>query len=645
MELASASEAWKSYSEIVFTKMEEYLWDMQCENGQSAKECIDDTYAFAYKHLGHAMRKSGESYLDHAHRSVLLLLEVRPSLQTIQLCLLHDIPKMVEHWEKDVLKVFGQKSVVRLKKFWAIRKIHDFSDSNDDMEVLREMLLVLADDIEVIMVKLVTRLDSMTTVSSMPRSKQKKIATEVLYIFAPIASRMGMYGLKIRLEDEAFKLLWPKTYARVDAERTALIKKNSTLLDEAKEKLSKIMLTQGISGSIYHRIKNVYSIARKLQKKGFTHVAEIHDFFALRFILSTKEECYKLLGYIHEYFPPVPGRIKDYIALPKANRYMSLHTTVLGLYSRNPSRSVEIQLRTKDMDEIAEYGIASHVNYKDGIKEKAVVSWQNKLADFSRSFSETGQIDTLTEKNDKGFQDIFEKIYVLTPAGEIITLPKGATALDFAYSVHTDIGHGCVAAKVNGEVAALDAVLNSGDRVDITTRKGQKPSASFLLYVRTASARNKIRQYFRSLDHSQIERRGRELLQRYLVGQKSNLSSDAFLSLYIDKHKGKKSRSLLISEIGSGELLPKTMYRSVVGVKKKAPKVNKMRATANTRKLVIAGSPYMPFTVAGCCTGKIEELSGDDLIAYLNVRQEIRVHRKTCPHLGKDPKRMLQVAT
>lgn len=637
----TGEQPWRTYYEETYDGVRLYMSFAELRS-KSVAQHLESAYAFIYNTLIKHERKNGESYFLHAHRSVKNLLDLSPTLETILLCLLHDVPKLEPELLPEIKKIFGEVVYQKVEKFLAIRKVHETSKYNSDTHIMMELLLALADDLEVILVKFATRLDSLTTLGSLPKDRQSRIASEALYIFAPLATRMGIYSIKVRLEDESFKVLYPKTYLRIERERDELISSNATLLDEAKGKLTDLMMTHGISGAVYHRIKSIYSIATKMHKKNVAHVADLYDIFALRFVLASKEECYKLLGYVHATYPPLPGRIKDYIALPKENNYQSLHTTIVGIYDKNPSRSVEVQIRTQRMDDVAEYGIASHVGYKDPEERRRVKEqWQRKLEYYKKSFHEHGQLDNISSEMNQGFQYMFEKIYVLTPSHEVISLPKGATALDFAYAIHTDIGHQCIAAKVNGIVASLDSSLRSGDTVEIVTRKGHIPTATSLLYAKTAGARNKIRQFLRSQDSEGYTVMGQAILDKYLREHGSAVAVSEAVARYTKERGSNQRADHVLSEIGRGRLNPS----QILPLKSSHRVVKKKKAGGEKMKLAIAGSPYMPFSIAGCCKTKVSNLPVEELVAYVNMKQEIKVHARSCRFLGNDHDRWLDVSS
>jgi len=471
-------------------------------SGSISDKKIQKVYEFAEEALSGFKRLSGDGVIDHVLETAKILSTLKVDEPTLIAALLHEIPQYTEYKVADIEKRFGSEVsqlVAAFEKIGAVKAISHIDDS--EMDTLRKMFLAMAKDLRVVLIKLADRLHNLQTLNHLSTAKQKKIARETMEIFVPIASRLGVYTLRSTLEDLCFKYLNEREYKNIQEQLKRLGKKRKHSIDEITSIISKFIDDQGLKGAVSGRFKNTYSIYKKLKQKGKTSIDDIHDIFALRIILVSnfnsdgKEDLsnlYKLIGHIHNKWKPLPGRFKDYVGFPKPNGYKSLHTTIIGIAPYSLKEPVEIQIRTERMHEEAEYGIASHWLYKESkgssaeIKQKAQIDWIKSLAD----------LDAVNSLKFDLFQD---RIFVFTPKGEVKDLPKGATPIDFAYSVHTDLGNKCVMAKIQGSIVPLNYKLNNGEVVEIITKVNSSPKLEWLSIVKTQSARNKIKSFFKDV--------------------------------------------------------------------------------------------------------------------------------------------------
>lgn len=606
---------------------------------REAWEALRKTFEYAYDAYLPYQRKNGEPVFQHVTRSLENLMLVHPDISTIQLCLLHEIFERNLATPEEIREKFGDVVCNLILHFSDLYKIRMTNSLANQVENLRQMLLVLADDIRVILVKLSTRLDGMASVSELTPEKQKRIANEILQIYGPISARLGVYALKTKLEDAAFAILEPEMYGKIKSTLETELKENADIIEVCKQQIQNVLKQHRMKGVVHGRVKSIYSIASKMKDKHLEHVSELYDIFALRVIVPTKEDCYRIFGYIHEQCFPIAKRIKDYISLPKTNQYQSLHTTVTGLYPKNPLRPVEIQIRTQWMDDIAEYGIASHSGYKErgNMRNESYEEWQKRLAELNKDFATKGRF---LENESKEIGQLIEKVFVIAANGEIQALPKGATPLDFAYAVDNDMGTHCVSAVVNGSIVPLSYALKTGDIVEITTRADHVPSNTSLLYAQTLYARKKIKNYLNSLHRDTHIADGKkrladQLFELHLPKLEENLE---LLDRYFhdDKVHSFQEREDILFKIGCGEL------KTLKVIKKIFPEAfihdvyaqNTSPENAPVHdKLEIGGHSNIHFLYAGCCNAQLAMNKHEPLVAYINQRHEIRLHRKDCHFL------------
>lgn len=605
--------------------------------------------AYEYAKAAHSgqVRQSGEPYIIHPIQVAGILAGLRMDPHTVATGFLHDVVEDTPVTLEDLKKEFGPDVAMLVDGVTKLGKIHYKSHEEQLAENHRKMLLAMAQDLRVIMVKLADRLHNMRTLKHLREDKQRRIAKETLEIYAPLAHRLGMSRIKWELEDTALRYLNPKQYYRIvhlmqtkRQEREEYIERTVAQIKSATEELN-------ISAEIYGRPKHIYSIYHKMkdQKKQFD---EIYDLLAIRVIVDSIKDCYAVLGVVHTKWKPMPGRFKDYIAMPKANMYQSLHTTVIG----PEGRPVEIQIRTEEMHEIAEFGVAAHWAYKEGRKEKVD---DNEVAQQLSLFHEILELqDESYDASDfmesvKG--DIFsDKVYVFTPKGDVTELPKGSGPLDFAYSIHTEIGNKTTGAKVNGKMVQLDYKLKNGDIIEVLTSPNSfGPSRDWLNMVATSKARNKIKRFFKVQDRELNIAKGKE--QVVAVLNDMNFNPKEFLS------KKKMQESLerfnynteadLYAAIGYGELSAQIFANRLTEKERHQREVDRQKQEVEdllnkpTKKepekmkirheggIVIQGVDNLLIRLSRCCN----PVPGDEIVGYVTKGRGISIHRKDCPNV------------
>lgn len=456
-------------------------------------EIIWKTYIFAREAHGSQMRKSGDPYITHPLEAAKILATLKPDIVSIQACILHDVIEDTERTEEEISEIFGEdvaKICQGVSKLAAIK----YKGEERSIESLRKMLFAMVDDLRVIIVKLADRLHNMKTLGfhSNP-AKQERIAIETLNIYAPIADRLGIFSFKEALETECFKILHPEDYAYIVSELAKLCNEQKIFLEQTETKIREIIGDDIPVLSIGHRVKSPYSIFKKISRKDeYSDVDDLYDLFAVRVITDNVRHCYEVLGILHTAFIPMPKRFKDYIALPKENGYQSLHTTVMGLFPELRKQPTEIQIRTEKMHDQAENGVAAHFAYsesgKSGIAQDSY--WVNSIKNILSENKESGEF-----MSDMKVNIFSDQIFVFTPKGDVINLPKGSTPIDFAYSIHSDIGNTISIAKADGKIVPLDYQLKNGEVVSIIRDKNKKPRPIWLSSVATSKAREYIRQF------------------------------------------------------------------------------------------------------------------------------------------------------
>lgn len=607
---------------------------------------ILDSYNFAFeKHFGQK-RITGDDYITHPLNVAYILTEVKADAKAISAALLHDTLEDCTTTLEEIEQRFGKEVAFLVNGVTKINKL-SFSTENEQIAANQRKILVgLSEDVRVIIIKLADRLHNMRTISVLSEEKQKKTAKESLEILTPVAHRLGIYKIKSELEDLSLRYLKPDAYYDI-VEKLNLKK---TERDEAVRKMmqevSDLLKEHGITHEIKGRAKSIYSIYQKLNKgKKFN---EIYDLLALRVFVNTEQECYLALGLIHSKYKPVPRRFKDYIAIPKTNLYQSLHTTVFGI----DGQLFEIQIRTYEMDKIAEYGIASHWSYKEHKSANQKDQMEQKLQIF-RTIMELNQEDTSPEKFIEDMRkDVLttDSIYVYTPKGDVLELPVGSTPIDFAYKVHSQIGDKMIGAIVNDNIVPLNYSLKTGDIVKINTSKNSKgPNKDWLNSCITAQARNHIRSFYSKLDKEELVEEGSILLQKEM--KKNNLSSNELLSnknLEIILNELKlKDESELYREIASSHILPSTVIKMIYKEEEKKSQediiqkinTNNIKKSVLKNDILVEGIGEIKVSLSSCC----KPIPGDVVIGYITKGRGITVHRSICKNIVDIEERIIHV--
>ena len=617
------------------------------------RDLLTRAFSFAAKAHDGQQRRSGEEFINHPFGVAKILAELRMDEPTIAAALLHDVVEDTDADLKAVKDEFGDEIAQLVDGVTKRTRIQFQSREHAEAENYRKMIVAMAHDVRVILIKLADRLHNMRTLEYLGRQKQVQKARETLEVYAPLAHRLGIHKLKWELEDLAFRTLHPRKYAEIEAMVAERRADREEHVREAAIVLTKELDKVGIPAEISGRAKHFYSIYDKMAKKG-REFNEIYDLTAMRVIVDRAgdegtRDCYGALGLIHSLWKPMPGRFKDYIAMPKFNGYRALHTTVIG-----PAGSpLEIQIRTREMHDGAEFGIAAHwYSYKPGGKKKLDEDW----LEWVKQLMEWGDEEADPREFIKGFRtDLFDdEVYVFTPKGEVKTLPAGSTPIDFAYSVHTDVGHRTVGAKVNGRIVPLHYTLHSGDFVEILTSKGGRgPSRDWMTLARSTRARNKIRQWFSRETREDTEHKGREALEQALKAQKlpyRKLAGSAVLAQVIRETGFKKAEDFYIA-LGSGKLPVSQIVKKVLARLKTAevaeeeivPLKPKPQTTASTDLgITVQGAEGVLVRLAKCCT----PVPSDEIVGYISLGKGITIHRKDCPNvkaLMRNPERFTDV--
>ncbi|MEE8427852.1 MAG: bifunctional (p)ppGpp synthetase/guanosine-3',5'-bis(diphosphate) 3'-pyrophosphohydrolase [Woeseiaceae bacterium] len=593
---------------------------------------IMQAYEFgAAAHAGQR-RKTGEAYISHPVAVAQDLAEMHLDAQAIAAAILHDVVEDTDASLDDIEEKFGAEIAQLVDGVSKLDQIQFRSRAEAQAESFRKMMLAMIGDIRVILVKLADRLHNMKTLDAMPAEKRTRIARETLDIYAPIANRLGINRMKVELQDLGFRYLYPMRYRVLDRALRKSKGSQRQIVKHISEEFSKTLSDEGIEGDIVGREKHLYSIYKKMAEKRRT-LRDIVDVYGFRIIVDDVGNCYKVLGLVHGLYKPVPGRFKDYIAIPRVNGYQSLHTTLFG----PKGLPLEIQIRTREMDRVAESGVASHWQYKaddpaDATPQRRAREWLANLDELQRSGTSEEFLESVKV-------DLFpDRIYVFTPKGDIMPLPKGATTVDFAYAVHTDIGNRCVAAKIDRGLVPLRTPLENGQSVEIITGRGAKPNPNWLTFVRTAKARTAIRQHMKQMRSSESIDLGKRLLDRTLKDLGSSLRKVGKVRMKAALEElGLEETSELFEQLGLGERLAPLTARFLLGISADGV------AESSKASLVIAGTEGMVVSYAKCCF----PIPGDDVMGYLSSGRGVVIHRNCCGNLinfRKQPEKWIAIS-
>ena len=622
-------------------------------------EAVERAFAFACERHADQRRKSGEDFITHPVEVAKICAGLRLDSETLCAALLHDTVEDTSASLDEVRERFGDTIAGLVDGVTKLTGITFQSRDESQAENYRKMMVAMATDLRVILIKLADRLHNMRTISALPKQKQIEKARETLEIYAPLAHRLGIHAIKWELEDLSFQRLHPRKYSEIKKLVSQQRAERERYVADAGEFLKSELQEVGIDSEISGRAKHFYSIYSKMTQKG-REFNEIYDLTAMRVLVGSVKDCYGAIGIIHSIWKPLPGRFKDFIATPKLNLYQALHTTVIG----PEGRPLEIQIRTPEMHETAEYGIAAHVIYKEGGRTKGdpqreKMTWLRQLLEVEGDQDPAEFLESLKV-------DLFEdEVFVFTPKGEVKNLSAGSTPLDFAYAVHTDVGHRCVGAKVNGKIVPLHYQLKSGDIVEILTAKQERgPSRDWLALVRTSRARNKIRAFLKRERREDAERRGRERLQDALRkrGLPPQRIAASPLLADVTREMGFRKADDFYIAVGQGKISPKTVANKVfqrlkqgeavagdetearlAGVLEGRDERQRRTQEASAYGITVKGVEDVMIRLAKCC----RPVPGDPIVGYVSLGRGITIHREDCRNMSslkRSPERLTEVA-
>ena len=594
---------------------------------------LETAYHFSKAaHLGQ-FRASGEPYISHPLAVANILAQLHLDAQALTAALLHDVMEDTAVTKDEIAAQFGKPVAELVDGVSKLDRIEFETHEEAQAENFRKMLLAMARDVRVILIKLADRLHNMRTLDAVPPAKRKRVARETSDIYAPIANRLGLNALYQELDDLAFRHLYPVRYNVLFKARKAARGNRREVVGKVLEAIKKKLEHGKIEAGVQGREKHLYSIYRKMREKKLSF-ANVLDVFGFRIIVKDVPSCYLALGALHALYKPIPGGFKDYIAIPKANGYQSLHTKLFGPFGS----PLEIQIRTQDMHKIAEAGVASHWLYKS--TDASLNELQQKTHQWLQSLLEmqSGSGDSVEFLEHVKFDLFPDEVYVFTPKGRILALPRGATPVDFAYAVHTDIGNRCVAVKINEELVPLRTELRNGDRIDIVTASHAKPNPMWLNYVVTGRARAQIRHFLKTVQYEESAHLGERLLNQALsaLGSGVGTLSDAQWNKLI-KDSGAKSRQDILGDIGLGKRLGVVVARRLLAVGD--PHTDEHKSSA---PIIIRGSEGMAVQFAQCC----HPIPGDPIIGLINKGQGMLIHTHDCTVIAKtrsDPDKVFDV--
>ena len=637
-------EALKEFMDYVHS----YLGDDECDQIMKAFTLADKAHEGQF-------RASGEPYIMHPLAVAEILAHLQIDHITLIAALLHDVVEDTEYTKEDIEKLFGAEVAFLVDGVTKLNQFQYETKEDRQMENYRKMILAMAKDVRVVVIKLGDRLHNMRTLKHMRSDKQKRIAKETLEIFAPLAHRLGIFNVKWELEDLSFRYLEPDKYYDLVDQMKQKRQAREDIVNDTMEQLTKALGEAGIKADIKGRPKHFYSIYKKM-KKDNRDLSQIYDLLAVRVIVDTVPDCYAVLGIAHSIWKPLPYRFKDYISMPKSNMYQSLHTTVIGTMGQ----PVEIQIRTWEMHRVSEYGVAAHWRYKEGNKgaDKEFdqkVAWLRQVLEWQDTSNPKELVNALK-------LDVFSgEVFVFTPKGDVVKLPIGSVPLDFAYRVHTDVGHRCVGAKVNGKIVPLDYTLQNGDIVDIITSKTGKPSLDWLNIVGSSESKNKIRNWFKRENKEENIEKGLEALEREVKRLNyswKELCCDNRIQQVVKQLKS-NTENELYAACGYGGIPVSTVLLRLVELYKKSKehedarktteqiieklKVQGAKKAKNGTGVLVKGEPGVMVRMAKCCN----PVPGDDIIGYITRGRGVSVHRSDCTSLGHTPEdleRMIEVS-
>ena len=606
---------------------------------------VEKAYVYSAKVHQGQVRLSGEPYLSHPLEVAYILTQMKMDVISVVAGLLHDTIEDTVAELSEIERLFGKETANIVDGVTKISKMQFSTSEEQQAENMRKMILAMATDIRVILVKLADRLHNMQTLGYQVSEKQELIARETLDIYAPLAGRLGIYWMKSTLEDLCLYYLEPQIYNKIKTELAERRGAREKFIEEVKELLTQKLKEANIQATIKGRHKHLYSIYTKMKDQNLSAI-QVYDILAFRVIVNSLKECYEVLGIIHATWKPVPGRFKDYISLPKANMYQSLHTTLIGPLGQR----MEIQIRTWEMDRVAEEGIAAHWKYKEGLvaskTDEKQITWLRQLLEWQKSLQDPKEFMETVR------MDLFpNEVYVFTPKGEVREFPKGATPVDFAYSVHSEIGNRCIGSKVNGKMVPLRYKLKNGDTVEIITSQKHHPSKDWLEFVKTPRARTKIKQWIMRQERDQSINLGREILEKGLDQSRINLPN-IMKSEQIEavaKDFSFHTVEDLLANLGFGRLSAKQIIgrlKPKMGIEEEirtglvSKMVSRIKRKKSTQGIKVKGLDNMLVRFANCC----HPLPGEHVAGFITRGRGVTIHKHNCRHImDADPERLVEV--
>ena len=624
-------------------RLEDIVERIQNYHPEADVDLLRRAYIFSAKAHQGQTRLSGEAYLNHPIEVAAILADLKLDAATVATGLLHDTIEDTSVTPEEIKALFGDEVAMLVEGMTKLSRMELQSREQREADNFRKMIVAMAKDIRVILIKLADRLHNMRTLKSLPPEKQKRIAQETLDIYAPLANRLGISKIKIELEDLSFMHLNPEEYRELVQKVNQRRVERESYINELMEIMRGQLAEHGYKGEVKGRPKHFYSIHQKMLKQGISF-DDIYDLIAIRIITDTKVNCYAIMGLIHSLWTPVPGRFKDFIGVPKSNLYQSLHTTVIG----PKGERVEFQIRTEEMNRLAEEGIAAHWRYKEksavSQREEQQFAWLRQLLEWQRDLPDAKEfMDTV-----KG--DLFpDVVYVFTPRGDVKELPQGSTPVDFAYSVHTDVGQHCVGAKVNGKIVPLKHVLHNGDKIEVITQAGHTPSRDWLKFVKTSKARTRIKAWLKAEERRRSILLGKELLEKDLRKHELNPSrifkSDELLKVADDMSHN--TLDDLLAAIGYGKVSAHMVANKLAPdrphiepIPKKTPQ---KPAKPSNSAMKISGMDNMLIHLSKCCN----PVPGDKVLGFITRGRGVSVHTVDCPNAGEltfDKERLIEVS-
>lgn len=625
-----------------------YLTDDECNQVLKAFELADKAHKGQF-------RASGEPYIMHPLAVADILAHLQIDHITLMAALMHDVVEDTSYSKEDLEEMFGSEVAFLVDGVTKLNQFQYETKEDRQMENYRKMILAMAKDVRVVVIKLADRLHNMRTLKHMRSDKQKRIAKETLEIFAPLAHRLGIFNVKWELEDLSFRYLEPEKYYDLVDQMKQKRQAREDIVNDTMSQLTKALGEAHIKADIKGRPKHFYSIYKKM-KKDNRDLSQIYDLLAVRVIVDTIPDCYAVLGIAHSLWKPLPYRFKDYISMPKSNMYQSLHTTVIGTMGQ----PVEIQIRTWEMHRVSEYGVAAHWRYKEGNKNgdkdfDQKVAWLRQVLEWQDTSNPTELVNALK-------LDVFSgEVFVFTPKGDVVKLPIGSVPLDFAYRVHTDVGHRCVGAKVNGKIVPLDYTLQNGDIVDIITSKTGRPSLDWLNIVGSSESKSKIRNWFKRENKAENIEKGLEALEK--EAKRLNYSWKELIGdnrlQQVTKQLKAGTEEEMFAACGYGGIPVSTVLLRLIELYKKSKEaeeskhsteqiIEKLKAqgpktTKNGTGVLVKGEAGVMVRMAKCCS----PVPGDDIIGYITRGRGVSIHRSDCTSLGHTPEdleRMIEVS-